>query len=87
MINNSKQSDKKHNRYDPVNMVDKCFLKNIIEDYPTCYYEDCKVELQYLEYGPTLGTIERLDNNLGHIKSNCVICCFRCNILKKSNKV
>ena len=87
MIKSSKQSDKKYNRYDPVNFIDKCFLKNIIEDYPTCYYEDCKVELQYLDYGPTMGTIERLNNNLGHIKSNCVICCLKCNALKKSNKV
>ena len=36
--------------------------------------------LQYIEYNETLATIERLDNNIGHIKSNCVIACKDCNI-------
>ena len=38
----SRQSDRKYNRYDADRFIDKCFLKGIIEDYPTCYYEDSK---------------------------------------------
>ena len=81
MLYSSKNSDKKYNRYDSVNFIDKCFVKNLIEDYPTCYYEDCKVELQYREYNDTLGTLKRLNSDIGHIKSNCVICCLKCNHL------
>ena len=81
MLYSSKTSDKKYNRYDSVNFIDKCFVKNLIEDYPTCYYEDCKVELQYREYNDTLGTLKRLNSDIGHIKSNCVICCLKCNHL------
>lgn len=87
MITSSKQSDKKHDRYNANNFIDKCFLESLIEEYPYCYYDDCKVELQYVEYQNDLATIERLDNNVGHIKSNCVICCLGCNRLKKSNYI
>ena len=86
MIKNSKQYDKKLNRYDANNFIDKCFIQGLVEEYPMCYYEDCKVELQYVKYQNDLATIERLDNSIGHIKSNCVICCLKCNRMRKSNK-
>ncbi len=86
MITGSKKSDKKHDRYDPVNFVDRCFVGNLLDDYPHCYYEDCKCELQLIKYQDNLATIKRLDNSIGHIKGNCVICCMKCNRMKKSNK-
>ena len=85
MIYNSKQYDKKYDIYDPVNFIDYCFVENLLDDYKHCYYQDCKVELQIMERKDNLATIERLDNSLGHIKSNCVICCWKCNYSKKSN--
>jgi len=77
-IVNSKESDKKYNRFDADRFIDKCFLKELIKDYPNCYY--CEVELQYVDYNDTLSTIERLNNNIGHIKSNCVLACRKCNL-------
>lgn len=85
-IKSSKQADKKHNRFDIVNYIDYSFCKLLTEEYTNCYYDDCKVELQYIEYNDTLATIERLDNAIGHIKSNCVLCCMRCNKMVKSNR-
>jgi hypothetical protein len=82
-IINSKKSDKKSNRFDIINFIDKCFCKNLVEEYPNCYY--CSVELQYKIYQDDLATIERLDNSLGHIKSNCVIACKMCNVSKVGN--
>jgi len=79
-IANSKQSDKKYNRYDADRFIDKCFLKELIKDYRNCYY--CEVELQYVDNNDTLSTIERLNNSIGHIKSNCVIACRKCNLSK-----
>ena len=87
MIHGSRHNDKKNNRYDANNFIDKCFLEGLVEEYPNCYYEDCGVELQYIEYQDDLATIERLDNSIGHIKSNCVICCRKCNAMKKSDIV
>ena len=86
MINHSKHKDKKNNRYDADRFIDKCFLEGLVEEYPMCYYEDCNVELQYVDYKDNLATIERLDNSIGHIKSNCVLCCLKCNVMRKSNR-
>ena len=82
-----RQYDKKRNIYDADRFIDKCFLKGLIEDYKQCYYGDCKVNLQYTEYQDDLATIERVDNSIGHIKSNCVLCCLKYNNLKKSNNL
>jgi len=84
MINHSKNSDKNNNKYDPVNFIDKCFVKNLIEDCEDkCYY--CKCKLQYMIYQNNLATIERLDNKFGHNKNNVAIACLHCNCLKISN--
>ena len=77
-INNTRKNDKKYKRYDADHFIDKCFLKGLVEDCPNCYY--CKIELQYIVYNDNLSTIERLDNSIGHIKSNCVLACKKCNI-------
>jgi len=79
-IKHSKESDKKYNRFDVDRFIDKCFLKELVKDYPNCYY--CEVELQYIEYNDILTTIERLNNNIGHIKSNSVLACRKCNLSK-----
>lgn len=80
MIRGAKQTDKRHNRYDIVNLVDTDFLKNLIEDSETCCY--CECILQYRLYQSNLGTLERIDNSLGHIKTNCKIACLSCNLSK-----
>jgi hypothetical protein len=86
MLSSSKKADKKYNRYDLTNFIDKCFVKNLIEDCEDkCYY--CKCELQYINYTGNLATIERIDNKLGHIKGNCVIACRTCNVSKVGNKL
>lgn len=79
-IMHSKQSDIKYNRYDRVNLIDTDFCKLLIEDFPACWY--CNCELQYKLYQDDLATIERLNNNIGHIKANCIVCCRKCNYSK-----
>jgi hypothetical protein len=77
-ISHSRHTDKKNNRYDADNFIDKCFLEGLVEDNGgNCYY--CHTEIQYKTYGKTLATIERLDNSIGHSKSNCVVACLSCN--------
>lgn len=37
--------------------------------------------MQFIKFQEDLCTIERLDNNIGHIKSNCVLACYpKCNV-------
>lgn len=81
MITHSRQTDRKYNRYDPDNFIDKCFLEGLFEENDTCHY--CSVKFTYNERCDTLVTIERLNNNIGHIKSNCVLACWKCNLKHK----
>jgi hypothetical protein len=86
MLASSKLADKKNNRYDLTNFIDKCFVKNLIEDSDDkCYY--CNCELQYINYTGNLATIERIDNKLGHIKGNCVIACRTCNLSRVGDRL
>ena len=84
-IRHCRHSDKKSNRFDANHFIDTDFLKGLIEDYKTCFYQDCQVQLQYVDYKSNMATIERLDNAKGHIKSNCVLCCKSCNNKRKSD--
>ena len=84
MISNSRQSDKEKDLYDPDNFVDKCFLEGLFEDYQNCHY--CGVDFTYNEKCDTFVTIERLNNTIGHIKSNCVLACFHCNARHQSKE-
>lgn len=77
MVSGSKDADKKKNRYNADLHVDKCFIKQLIFESTKCYY--CEVEMQFVEYNDTLCTLERLDNNVGHSKNNCVLACMKCN--------
>jgi hypothetical protein len=86
MVSHSKQTDKKNNRYDQTNFIDYCFVENLIDDCENkCYY--CKCELQYKEYTDNLATIERLNNDLGHTKGNCVIACRTCNFSRVGDSI
>jgi len=86
MIRGSKQKDKKYNIYNQTEFIDKCFVKNLIDDCENkCYY--CKCELQFITFQGNLATIERLDNSIGHTKGNCVIACRTCNYSRVGDKV
>ena len=47
-----------------------------------CYY--CKCILQYeTPHVPDFATLERLDNSIRHLRGNCVVACFKCNVMDK----
>ncbi len=77
-IQKSKSKDKEKNIFDIVNFIDSDFCKLLIgeSDNKCCY---CKIELEFIEYGPSLISIERKNNSIGHIKSNVKIACLGCN--------
>jgi hypothetical protein len=86
MVRSSRSSDRAKNRYDANNHIDTCFISGLFEDFECCYWSDCKVVMQHKEYRDDLATIERIDNSIGHIKSNCVLACLNCNLSRKSNR-
>ncbi len=77
MINNTTYSDIKYNRYDPINHIDKEFLWTLL-DVDQCIF--CNCYMQLCENTPDLKSIDRIDNSIGHIKSNCRIICRGCNV-------
>tara|TARA_R110000772_G_C13144373_1_gene424330 strand:+ start:121 stop:756 length:636 start_codon:yes stop_codon:yes gene_type:complete len=85
IIRCSRRSDKKYNRYDANNFIDMCFLNGLFEDYKKCYH--CNIEFTYKNRCKSFVTIERLNNSIGHIKSNCVLACFECNCKKITNNI
>jgi hypothetical protein len=81
MVQGSKQHDIKYNRYDESNFITYDYVQGLItQSNDQCYY--CDVQLQYIDFSADLGTIERIDNSLGHIMGNCVIACRTCNYSK-----
>jgi hypothetical protein len=57
----------------------------LLKIWKRCIY--CKVDLKIYEYNardPDQYSIDRIDNTIGHVKSNIVISCYSCNIIKRN---
>ncbi len=72
LFNDLSQSDKKKNRS---NDLDKDFVRGMIE--LDCTY--CGATKEQVRIG-----LDRIDNFIGHFKSNVVPCCARCNMTRGS---
>ena len=86
MIVNSKSSDMlKPNHYDAENFIDIDYL-NMLYDIQNglCIY--CKT-LMLFDFNQTKDnkkiSIQRINNDYGHIKINCVFCCLNCNVIRQ----
>ena len=85
MIQASRNSDKNRNRFDAANFIDQVTLQVIFDNNPELICQYCNEQMELGDIGSKLVTIERLDNSIGHTKTNCTICCFDCN-LKHRNR-
>lgn len=85
MLSGSRQADKKREHYDQEKFVDYNFLLGLIKRADGCYY--CNIPMQYVKNTDDMGTIERLDNSMGHNKDNTVIACLSCNRRRVGNRV
>ena len=79
----SKSYDKTRDFYDEKNFIDLHFLYNLYDRSKHCIY--CNIELKFITDDRNLLSIERIDNNIGHIKKNCCLSCLNCNI-KRNNR-
>ena len=79
-----RQADKNENKFDSDSFIDSDFLQGLFEDNKYCYYKDCNTKLQYTTHGPDFPALHRLNNTIGHIKSNCILCCVKCHYRKKN---
>jgi len=84
-IRGYKYQDKKHGEMitqKTINMIDTIDL--LFKSKLQCYY--CRHRLFILynnKYEDYQWTLDRIDNNIGHNKENCVISCLKCNLMKK----
>lgn len=79
MVASSRKYDKERGFYDADKFVDFCFLQSqICGEIQYCPY--CSTQMTHCDYDRTLMSIERIDNSIGHIKSNVMFCCLRCNL-------
>jgi len=61
-----------------INDLDINYTLDLFMGNTQCYY--CKIELQHLyPFKKDFATIDRLNDELPHIKSNCVLACRDCN--------
>lgn len=82
IISATKQSDKMYRRYDADNHIDFNHVKELMFNRAfKCAF--CHRDTQFETYNESLCTIDRIDNNIGHVKGNCTISCRRCNFTIK----
>lgn len=90
----AKESDKKKrgmvediNDYVDIPYIHELFVKQ----QGLCWYEDCEVKMDYTTFNhrtknDNLITLQRLNDLLPHTKDNCVLACFKCNVLRRRQK-
>jgi hypothetical protein len=87
MIHCSIQADSKSNRlYDLQDYIDEEFLNFVWNDQDKrCYHCNGEMTLDFSATTrvPTQISIQRLNNDLPHIKTNCVLACLSCNLNRK----
>ncbi len=83
IVSGSKNNDKLFKRtWNEEDYITPEFVKFLNQQQESkCIY--CQVEMQYGEDANRKSrdglTIQRKDNSIAHIQSNCVLCCMRCN--------
>ena len=89
MIQGSKTADKKSNRtYNEEDFITEDFLNELwVKQNGLCFYEicECKLTLEFNRNSNQI-SIQRLNNELPHIQSNCVLSCFKCNVSNMENE-
>ena len=78
--------DKHHNIYDnDYFLTPQDILELLVKSKLKCHYCKCECYILYKEVRQkNQWTIDRIDNEQGHNKDNCVIACYACNVQKKT---
>ena len=85
-ISGYKSQDVEKNLFNGPEFVDyKTVLQKMTECKNQCYYCKNLVHVLYeFVREPKQWTLERIDNKLGHVKTNVVIACLNCNLHRKT---
>lgn len=82
VVDNSRKHDKDAKReYNEVDYITVEFVKALqISRHSRCEWCNCPVQTENRRLDDGL-TLNRVDNRLAHIKSNCRLCCYECNYM------
>ena len=59
-------------------------IEKLTDSLLECYYCNKEVKVIYEDVrDPKQWTLDRINNDLGHIKDNVVICCLKCNLQRR----
>lgn len=85
-INSYKSQDKKKQCYDELFFISlERVITLLVESRLHCYYCKTPVNILYKYIKePSQWTLDRIDNEQGHNKDNCVISCLKCNVQRKT---
>lgn len=74
-------------KYDRINNITyESILSIIDESKGQCYYCKCSMNMIPAKcYDKQQFTLDRIDNNIGHIVTNVVCSCLHCNLTKKKS--
>lgn len=85
-IKSYKMQDMKKNKLDEEKLIklDECIDKLVLSKMK-CYYcmEDMLLVYENVRE-PKQWTLDRIDNSIGHITENVVICCLDCNLKRRT---
>ena len=89
MIYSAKEADKKtrDSKEFGEDYIDMYYIKELfIKQQSLCWYEDCEVKMDYTTFNhrekkENQITLQRLNDELPHTKDNCILSCFKCNVL------
>ena len=86
-INSYKQQDIKKEKYNELLFINyDQVINKLVESKMKCYYCRSNVIINYTHVRePNQWTLDRIDNNKGHINDNVIIACLKCN-LERRNK-
>lgn len=80
IMGTSKRVDLAKGVFNEKEHIDKMFIiDTLIEQKDKCDYCSKDITLSCPPLSKNLASVERKDNSLGHIKSNCVMACVTCN--------
>ena len=83
MIYNSKNKDTFKNRpFTIEEYIDMDFLTELFMSNNNCFYCNCILSLDFDRNNYNRISIQRHDNSIAHIKSNCCFSCISCNCIK-----
>lgn len=77
-VRSSKAYDLKNGNYDIESTIDIQFVLGLINSSMNCFYCSKKMQLYFAAHD--FCSIERILNDVGHNKENCVLCCLECNL-------